>query len=258
MSINEADEASPVEEAVWVDVECGSYGADLPIWRELVAAASSDGACELLDVGCGTGRVALALASPSCRVTAIDSDPSVLHALRTRASKRGAPVEAVHADARSFELDRRFDLALAPMQLVQLLPTVRDRVAMLSSVARHLKRRARFALALLDLDEEWEASGSDAPVPDMLEREGWVYASHPVAVRSAGDGSMIELDRIRRVVSPAGEVSASPSRIRLALVAPEQLEREARKAGLAAEPRRTIAETDVHTGSAVVVLRRDG
>ncbi len=28
---------------VWHDLECGSYAADLPLWRELASAAQADG-----------------------------------------------------------------------------------------------------------------------------------------------------------------------------------------------------------------------
>ena len=50
-------------EVVWHELECGSYRADLPLWRELAdQMASSEGSARVLDVGAGTGRVALELA----------------------------------------------------------------------------------------------------------------------------------------------------------------------------------------------------
>ena len=74
---------------VWHDLECGSYRADLPLWRELAA----EGAARLrerrepvLDVGAGTGRVALDLAARGPRVTALDRDAELLAALRERAA----------------------------------------------------------------------------------------------------------------------------------------------------------------------------
>jgi SAM-dependent methyltransferase len=246
------------DEAVWMEVECGPYEADLPLWRELVGACARGGACELLDVGCGTGRVSLALAGPACRVTAIDSDSALVSAVRARAAAQAAPVEAIHADARSFALERRFDLALAPMQVVQLLLDERDRAAMLARVASHLRPGGLIAVALLDVDEEWESRPGDGPVPDMMERDGWVYASHPVAVRHT-PGRVLELDRVRRMVSPRGELSESFHRAELAILTPAQVEREAvRAAPLTVEPRRSVPATEVHVGSAVVVLRRDG
>ena len=46
------------EAAIWHDVECGSYAADLPLWEELAERTGGP----ILELGCGTGRVALHLA----------------------------------------------------------------------------------------------------------------------------------------------------------------------------------------------------
>ena len=67
--------------AVWHDVECGGYTADLAAWEEL--ADRVDG--PVLELGCGTGRVALHLARRGGEVWAVDADPSLLDALRARA-----------------------------------------------------------------------------------------------------------------------------------------------------------------------------
>ena len=42
------------EAVIWHDVECGGYGADLPLWREL--ARSADG--RILDLGAAQGAQA--------------------------------------------------------------------------------------------------------------------------------------------------------------------------------------------------------
>ena len=53
------------EAVIWHDVECGAYAADLPLWRELAAGRSGP----VLEIGCGTGRVALDLARDGHAVT---------------------------------------------------------------------------------------------------------------------------------------------------------------------------------------------
>ena len=65
-----------VDEAViWHDAECGSYRADIPLWRRLAAYAAPPGRpCEMLDLGCGTGRVSLEIAADGHRVTGLDLD----------------------------------------------------------------------------------------------------------------------------------------------------------------------------------------
>lgn len=249
---------APGGEAVWVDVECGDYTADLRLWRRMLASSPTGAPRQLLDLGCGTGRVSLALAGPACRVTAVDLEPEIVRVVQGRAAQLHAPVDAQVADARDFRLGCRFDLVLAPMQLAQLLASADERVAMLSRMRDHLKEKGLAALALLDPEEEWETEAAEGPVPDMLERDGWVYSSHPVAVRRADGGSVLELDRMRRAVSPAGELSESFSRISLAMVGPEELEQEARTVGLQPQRRRRIPPTDLHVGSSVVVLRCRG
>jgi SAM-dependent methyltransferase len=250
-------QAQKTSEVVWHDIECGAYTADLPLWRELVSAVRARGGerCRLLELGCGTGRVSLALAGHGCEVTALDNDADVIEALRSRA--RRLPVTAVAADARSFELGSRFDLVIAPMQVVQLFPS-HERRDVLACIARHLVPGGPAALALLDPEEDWEAPGETAPPPDMLEEGGWIYSSQPIAVQRIDDGAAIQLDRVRHAVSPTGQLDESFSRIQLELVSPAQLEREARQAGLFPEERRRVDPTDDHVGTTVVVLRVAG
>src|SRR3954469_10350172 len=136
------------ETVIWHDVECASYSADLDVWEEL--AAGADG--PLLDIGCGTGRVALHLAALGHEVVGLDSEPDLIQALGARSRAAGLSVDGAVADARSFELaGRTFALAIAPMQVVQLLGGSPGRAAMLATVRRHLQPGGgTLAIALAD------------------------------------------------------------------------------------------------------------
>jgi SAM-dependent methyltransferase len=239
-------------QAIWDEVEHGSYAADLPLWEELAAAGGP-----VLDVGCGSGRVALHLARRGHEVWALDRDPELIGALDARASAKGLDVHAVEADARDFRLDSAFGLIVAPMQLVQLLRGESGRAGFLRRAAEHLSLDGVVATALVEAAETGEEGGAALPDPDVRERDGWVYSSQPLAVRAEGTALVIE--RLRQTVSPAGGLTDELHRTRLDLVSPDELESEAGAAGLVPLGRRHIPPTPDHVGSTVVLLalRRD-
>jgi SAM-dependent methyltransferase len=230
----------------WHDVENGSYDADLPLWRELAETAGGP----ILDIGAGTGRVAVDLAAHGHDLVALDTDAALLAELRERAPG----VTTVEADARTFTLDNRFALVLAPMQLVQILGGHDGRVAMLERVHAHLTPGGSFAAALSDPHEALPSPDATPPLPDMLEREGWVFSSQPLSVRE-DEGSVV-IERRRQAVSPAGEIEEETALIALDLVSTAAFEAEARAAGLEPVGRREIPETPDHIGSTVVLCRR--
>jgi len=234
--------------AIWHDAECGAYAADLPLWEQMAADAPQG---TVLELGCGTGRVALHLARRGHAVCGVDREPELLAALGERAGD--LPVSIVQADVREFELPRPVPLALAPMQVLQLLPRAADREACLCRVSAALAPGGRFAAAIIEAMPE---AVDGAPLlPDVREVDGWVYSSLPLD--AALDGGEIVIRRLRERVSPAGELSEETDEVRIAMLSAAQLEREAASAGLAPIARRAIAPTDIHVGSTVVVLGKE-
>jgi SAM-dependent methyltransferase len=233
------------ELAAWHDVECGRYEADLPLWQEL-AAASAHG---VLDIGAGTGRVALALAGAGVDVTALDLEPELLDVLRERARAAGVTVPTVAADACDFALERQFDLILVPMQTLQLLPA---RSGFFASVRRALRPGGRLAVAIAT---QLDPYGGEPPLPapDLGRFGDTTYLSQPVAIRVDPDRATI--DRVRQRVGPDGERVTSEDRIELAVVSPGLLAEEAAEHGLEAEELRHIEETLEHVASEVVIFR---
>jgi SAM-dependent methyltransferase len=231
---------------VWHDVECGSYSADLPVWEELASEAGGP----VLDIGAGTGRVALALGRAGYEIVALDREPVLLRMLDARAD--GLPITTVCADARDFDLERRFALCIVPMQTIQLLATSQDRRAMLDSARRHLSAGGLFAAALAADLEPFDAS-SAPPLPDIREEDGVVYASRPVALR-AQDGRVV-IQRIRETVSPDGHRTEEPDEVILADLGPDALEDELQAAGFEVLTARRIPPTREHVGSWVVIGR---
>jgi SAM-dependent methyltransferase len=233
-------------EAVWQDVECGAYEADLPLWEQLAEQAGGP----VLELGCGTGRVALHLARRGHSVTAIDNDPVQVDELSSRAAGENLPVRAETVDATAFSLDLRFALALAPMQLIQLLPDSGSRRRCLGAVAAHLAPGGLLALAIVDHAEP--GAPPSPPLPDVREHDGWVYSSLPLGVRQAGDSLLV--GRLRQTVAPDGRLQESESAVRLQILSAAALEDEGRAEGLQPAGQRQVEAGTAHVGSTVVLL----
>jgi len=232
----------------WHDVECASYAADLDLWRELAAATPGP----VLDIGCGTGRVALDLAERGHAVTAVDADAELVAELASRARGLGLRVDSLAADARSLALGRRFGLALAAMQVMQLLGGRPGRLALMARVRDHLAPGGRFGAALADPFEVVPPADALPPLPDVAEVEGWVLSSRPVDVREELHG--VAVDRLRQLVSPTGELTEEMSTVVLESVTADELEREAAEAGLVPAGRRQVPATSDYVGSTVVIV----
>ena len=237
------------DRVIWHDVECASYDADVPLWRELAAQAGGP----ILDIGSGTGRIALDLATQGHEVTAVDADSALIDALAERARERGLRVKAVAADARTLEIPgAQFALAIAPMQVVQLFGGTAGRSAALERLLGHLVPGGVFAAAIADPFEGEPPEVVGPPLPDVREQAGWVFQSQPVFLRQVPGGT--EIDRVRQAVSPSGELTESYNTIRLDDLAAEELESDGRSAGFRVCPRRSVPGTRDYVGSTVVML----
>ena len=231
---------------IWHDVECGGYREDVGLWRELADAADGP----VLDVGAGTGRIALDLAARGIEVVALDSDPALLAALTARAEAAGLTVETVCADARAFDLgERRFGLVAVPMQTLQLLGGSDGRAGFLRSAVAHLRPGGAVAAALADALESFDGASDGLPDPDVATVDGLTYTSLPLAVVDEGDHAAIH--RLRQVAGGGEEHDV----IRLARVSAAEVAQEGEAAGLTAGAARRIPATETYVGSTVVVLR---
>jgi SAM-dependent methyltransferase len=239
--------APPVPAAVaWHDAECGGYGADLPIWTRL---ARERGGGDVLDLGAGTGRVALHLAARGTGVVAVELDPELAAELRARAERRRASIEVVTADVRRLDFERRFPLIVAPMQLVHLLGGEAGRAEAFAAARRHLAPGG--ALALTILREPLPESGTPDPMPDVREIGGWIHSSLPLEVRVSDEA--VELVRLRQLVGPDGALSEEVDTTRLDRIGAAQLERELEAAGLRVASSEPIAATSEHVASLLVI-----
>lgn len=238
-------------EVIWHDVECGIYATDLEAWSRLAGPTP----IATLEIGAGTGRVALDLLARGHRVTGLDIAPSLVAELGARAAARGqSDVSVVTADARAFDLRQRFDLIVLPMQVLQLFADAGERTAVLSAARRHLASGGRVAAAIVEGSPlEGRAGGEyEPPLPDVADVDGWIYSSLPLEVVRQGDRMLVT--RLRQIVDPDGELTEDIDRTSLAILTGVQLAQEAEAAGLRITGELDVPESADHVGSTIVVM----
>ena len=96
----------------------------------------------VLELGCGTGRVTIALAKHGFDVTGIDNSPDMLRELRKNREQAGSlrgPLRLVQGDMRDFSLERKFDAVIIPARTFQLLLSPQEQRSCLRSIHNNLK-----------------------------------------------------------------------------------------------------------------------
>jgi len=140
---------------------------------------------DVLDYGCGTGLVTLALAPMVGSITGADTSAAMLHVLT-------AKTEATHTPLRLITLNPQEALALdGPYHLIvssMTLHHVADIPALLCAFRQHLRPGGQVALA--DLDEE-DGSFHEAAVP--IHHRGFAREQIRTWLMAAGFGN-IHLD----------------------------------------------------------------
>ena len=239
-----------MNEAVWHDVECGGYSDDLSAWEEL-AATHGD---LVLELGAGTGRVALYLARRGYRVEAVDLVPELVTALSDRAAAEGLPVTARVGDVRSLEVEPgAYSLVIGATQLIQLMGGPAGRGPALEGIARALAPGGVAALGIVEGSVE---IGDGAPdiLPDVREVDGYVHSSLPLGIRT-DDGQLV-VHRLRQTVSPDGTLTEAEHLDQLDLLDAGTLIDEASAAGLEWVRTITVEESDRYVGSSILLLAR--
>ncbi|MGA7732241.1 MAG: class I SAM-dependent methyltransferase [Chloroflexia bacterium] len=142
--------------AHYYDLEYGGYADDLLFYVQYASALDPVKSAPVLELGCGTGRVTLALAEAGFRVVGLDSSEGMLEVCRQRAMSRGLAerIVPVRGDMRQLEglPPGRYGLAYCALNTFAYLTTTADQLAMLNSL--HGLMLARGTL-VLDLTPPW-------------------------------------------------------------------------------------------------------
>ena len=128
---------------------------DIAFWERMAKSVTGS----ILELGCGTGRVAIPVAKSGATVFGIDRSESMLvrGRMRVRRARLQSRVKLIRADIRQMPFaDRSFPLVMAPYGILQSLLDERLLTSTLKEVQRVLTRKGTFGLELVADLPAWD------------------------------------------------------------------------------------------------------
>ncbi len=198
----------------------------------------------ILEVGCGTGRVAIHLAKHGFTVTGTDISEAMLELARQKCQSLPG-VHWFQADMKALYLKEQFALAVIPGHSFQFMLTAEDQFNCLNGIRAGLASQGRLVIHVNHDDLSWLASlpqepgtqfeaAGEVPLPDsghiLRTRRAWSYECLTQTATSVSR---------REEVDAAGKVVNSwlSEPIRLHCLFPTEFEHLAQRAGFTIETR---------------------
>jgi 2-polyprenyl-3-methyl-5-hydroxy-6-metoxy-1,4-benzoquinol methylase len=192
--------------------------------RDFYLALAGSEPIRVLEVGCGTGLIARAMARAGHRVTAVDPAAAMIEV--GRHAPFGADISWLQGTAQDFAVDHRFDFAFMTGHAFQVLLDDDDIRQSLANVRRHLAPGGIFAFETRNPALPWETIFQDArtlqteagPVPvewNVLWRRGEIVRfdthDHLSDGESISESTLrfLPLDRLAAFLQEAGFVVQS-------------------------------------------------
>jgi cyclopropane fatty-acyl-phospholipid synthase-like methyltransferase len=152
---------------------------------------------KVLDLMCGYGRHAIALAKKGIAVTALDNLDDYISEIKKVAEEEKLPIKAIKADVLQYKIDDKYDLALCMGNSLNFFNAA-DTQQLLTNIYSHLKRKGHLLINTWSLAEiviknftakSWSEAGDLKYISDSK------YLFHP---------TRIEWDSL--ILSPDGHI----------------------------------------------------
>jgi SAM-dependent methyltransferase len=123
--------------ARFYDYEQKEFTKDIPFYMEYAKECGG----EVLELGCGTGRVLIPIAKDGIKVTGLDASEEMLNIARKKVSADESirnNVVLLRGDMKDFSIGNKFALVYVAFRSFQCLLTKRDQTACLRCIHSHL------------------------------------------------------------------------------------------------------------------------
>jgi SAM-dependent methyltransferase len=139
----------------WIyDQQIEDWPGEWDFYRAMASEMSGDYA--ILEVGCGTGRIALRLAQQGYQVTGVDLSKEMLDRARDKSQDKENPIW-IQADVQHFEINKNFGLAIIPGHSFQFMLNADAQVDCLNTIKAHLVPNAKLIVHVNHDDLKWLA-----------------------------------------------------------------------------------------------------
>jgi SAM-dependent methyltransferase len=132
--------------ARYYDLDLAGQTEDIDFYLALAGR----GGQHVLELGCGTGRLAIPIAQAGNQVRGVDHDPDMLARARTAwaatSGPAGGSLELVEADLLTYKDDHNFDLVILGLNMLPALPGRPAQASGLTNAAHMLKRGGRLVV----------------------------------------------------------------------------------------------------------------
>ena len=149
------------------DFSYAGFNDDVDFYENLARAVEGS----ILELGAGSGRVAIPLAQGGYEVTGIDTSAAMLEEARKRMrslGKKAGRLQMIEADMTDFALPQRFGMIFVAANTFQHLLTTKQQQSCLARVAAHLQPGGLFAMSIRSpVTVSWDEV--DAPAPLLLD-----------------------------------------------------------------------------------------
>jgi SAM-dependent methyltransferase len=123
------------EDALLYDQEFCERNHEIPFYLRQAEVSAG----QVLEIGCGTGRLTLPIAAAGKEIAGVDASAAMIAQARRKALAANLAVDWYVQDARSMELNRRFSLAFIATNALQHLEDLRSVLAFFSRIRTHLR-----------------------------------------------------------------------------------------------------------------------